>query len=211
MLGEDTEIVEIECSLNTVEGQFDWQSLFGNTNPLEIEIGIGKGRFLIESALDNPQRNYLGIEWAKKYVRITKQRLEKRSITNVRVLHADARYVFDKHIPCRTISAIRVFFPDPWPKKRHHKRRIFQDETCTAMERALKDKGFIEIRTDYGDYYEQIVERFTKNTQLKMLNQSEIALLEIDQSVRTNYEVKYRKEGRSIFTAIYQAQLDGRV
>jgi len=109
----------------------DWLQVFGAEGPVEVEIGIGKGRFLIAAAEARPGIMHLGVEWANKYLRIAESRALKRGLKNIRFVRLDARELVHRAIPARSVSAYYVFYPDPWPKKRHLKRRFLQKDGGT--------------------------------------------------------------------------------
>ncbi|MCL5019709.1 MAG: tRNA (guanosine(46)-N7)-methyltransferase TrmB [Patescibacteria group bacterium] len=181
-------------------GALDWQSEFGNNNPVEIEIGIGKGRFLLNSAQNKPDVNFLGIEWAKKYLSLARERAWKRKLYNVRFLRADAKKVVEEAIPHGSVAAFHIYFPDPWPKRRHHKRRFFQPDTVVKLVESLIPDGKLLIATDYKEYFEWIMQVISGNINLKT-----IPLDSVDLALgRTNYEIKYINEGRPIFNAFFQ-------
>jgi len=101
--------------LDLVPGAGEW----------EVEIGFGKGRFLLDQAAARPERRFLGIEVASKYYRLCRQRAERRGLDNVLVVRGEALYLLSAVFPARFAAALHVYFPDPWPKSRHHKRRLF--------------------------------------------------------------------------------------
>ncbi|MDW8266265.1 MAG: tRNA (guanosine(46)-N7)-methyltransferase TrmB, partial [Gemmataceae bacterium] len=103
----------------------DWSAIFGNTRPVEIEIGFGKGLFLLTASQACPDINFLGIEILRKYQLFTATRLVKRGIGNVRLVRADARDFLRQRVGSESVQAIHIYFPDPWWKKRHWKRRLF--------------------------------------------------------------------------------------
>ena len=108
---------QIEISISDLNDRIDWAELFGNMNPVEIEIGCGKGRFIINSAMKYPDINYVGIERALRYFRFMKERSAKRNLTNIRVLQDDAGYFIERFVPDHSVTACHIYFPDPWPKK----------------------------------------------------------------------------------------------
>jgi tRNA (guanine-N7-)-methyltransferase len=119
----------------------DWEAVFGNRQPVEIEIGIGKGRYLIAAAQAQPQTNFVGVEWASKYLRIALDRGQKRRLSNLRLVRADAREFVEFFVPAASARAFHLYFPDPWPKKRHHKRRLFNASFLNEVARALEPGG----------------------------------------------------------------------
>ncbi|MDP6054584.1 MAG: tRNA (guanosine(46)-N7)-methyltransferase TrmB, partial [Candidatus Latescibacteria bacterium] len=128
---------QIEISISDLNDRIDWAELFGNMNPVEIEIGCGKGRFIINSAMKYPDINYVGIERALRYFRFMKERSAKRNLTNIRVLQDDAGYFIERFVPDHSVTACHIYFPDPWPKKRHRKRRLFKQDFLRHIERTL--------------------------------------------------------------------------
>src|SRR5262249_18402958 len=105
-----------------------WPAIFGNSHPVEIEVGFGKGLFLLTSSQTRPDVNFLGIETERKYQLFAATRMAKRRLTNVRLARADARLFLRDFVASDSCQAIHVYFPDPWWKKRHLKRRVFTPE-----------------------------------------------------------------------------------
>ena len=105
----------------------NFAELFGNDHPVEIEIGIGKGTFITEQAKARPDVNFLGIEWARWFWRYSSDRLRRNKCENARTVRAEATYFLTEFVPTESISVLHIYFPDPWPKKRHHKRRLVQE------------------------------------------------------------------------------------
>ena len=129
-----------------------WSSLFNNTNPLEIEIGTGKGKFIISKALSNPEINYIGIEKYDSPLVSAVKKLEEIDIPNLKLLCFDAfniNDVFDKEV-----SKIYLNFSDPWPKKRHEKRRLSSSIFLNKYDSIFKDEKRIEMKTDNDELYE---------------------------------------------------------
>ena len=161
---------ELEIKWDVDSACLDWAAIFGNNNPVEIEVGIGKGRFLINSALSNPDVNYLGIEWAKKYITIARHRAAMCELNNIRLLKENASQVIERGIPAESISHYHIYFPDPWPKKRHHKRRLFQKVVVDKIAETLVTGGKMSIVTDYHEYYEWILEALSENDRIQPIS-----------------------------------------
>src|SRR5262245_51157111 len=106
-------------------GFIDWHVLFGNHNPVEIEVGMGKGLFLLTSATGRPDTNFFGIEIVRKYQLYATTRFAIRKLPNIKTVCADARWVFRRFVRPGSVEAVHVYFPDPWWKARHKKRRVF--------------------------------------------------------------------------------------
>jgi tRNA (guanine-N7-)-methyltransferase len=169
--------------------------VFGNDHPIVMEIGSGKGRFLIGSAMEHPEINYIGIEKALHYHRLISSRIAKRGLTNVRLINHDAFLVMQKMLAPESIAEIHIYFPDPWPRKREQKRRIIRAEALQEMKRVLKPDGFGVFVTDHHDYFEAAYPAIPE------VFKSERKTPGPDDPPRTNYEAKYRVEGRPIFEA----------
>ncbi len=191
-----------QTSLTEIARPIDWQALFGNENPVEIEIGCGKGRFLLEASRQHPETNYVGIERALKYVQRTKERLLKGKTTGVFLIWSDAAYLVDQYIGEDTVEAYHVYFPDPWPKKRHRKRRLFRNEVwLRGLVRTLHpSSGRIHIATDYAAYFYEIHACLTNTPPLVYLPPDSLEI----EHIPTSFEIKYQAEGRKIYRAVYQ-------
>ena len=191
-----------QIDLTEIAPPIDWCALFGNENPVEIEIGCGKGRFLLEASRRNPDVNYVGVERALKYVEHAKEQLRKGSATEVFLIWSDAAYLVDRYIGENTVDAYHVYFPDPWPKKRHRKRRLFRNEVwLRGLIRTLDPSGGrIYVATDYAEYFYEIHDCLTHIPPLVYLptDSAEIG------HIPTSFEMKYRAEGRKIYRAVYQ-------
>ncbi len=144
-----------------------WRELFGNDNPVEIEVGFGKGLFLVSAGQANPGTNYFGIEIVRKYQLLTATRLARRGLGNVRVACADARSFLRDRVPDGSVQAVHVYFPDPWWKKRHHKRRVFTPEFAAQCQRVLAAGGQLLVATDVADYAALVRETVAGHTRLR--------------------------------------------
>jgi len=177
---------------------FDWTELFGAQRPVEVEIGIGKGRFLLAVAEARPEVSHFGIEWANEFLRIAEQRAVRRGLANVRFTRADARDVVCCATPTASVSAYYVFYPDPWPKKRHNKRRFFQAETIDHLARTLIAGGHLHVATDHGEYWEWIQARMAAHAAFTPLPEFGGPAFPLSpDSPLTNFEAKYEVQGRS--------------
>jgi tRNA (guanine-N7-)-methyltransferase len=202
MAGGSAGAIELEILPGRVEGPLDPAALFGRKAPLEIEIGIGKGRFILEEAALRPATDFLGLEWSLKHLRLAKERAAKRGLTNVRFHRADAKHVLADLLPSLSAERVHVYCPDPWPKTRHHKRRLFDAATTRHLERVLRPGGFLHVSTDVRDYFEVIVATVAGATALRP---AEDPLFPAgDGDGKTNYETKYLLAGRRIHRAAFQ-------
>jgi len=165
--------------------------------PFELEIGSGKGTFLVQQATLRPDVNYLGIEWAKAYWRHASDRLRRHGLHNVRMLHADAGEFVPWYCPDSIFRVVHVYFPDPWPKKRHHKRRTINAEFLRELHRVLTPGGCVRLVTDHDDYFQWMTEHAERVGELfdrEPFDRPESA--DEGEVVGTNFERKYRREGR---------------
>ncbi|MDP7018461.1 MAG: tRNA (guanosine(46)-N7)-methyltransferase TrmB [Pirellulaceae bacterium] len=141
--------------------------LFDNpAAPLEVEVGTGKGLFMRSAAAEHPARNFLGVEIAGKYARFAAAGLAKRGLHNGVMLHGDGLALFADRIPADSLAAVHVYFPDPWWKKRHHKRRVMIPAFAKNIERALSLGGRLHFWTDVRDYFETALEMLAAETRL---------------------------------------------
>src|SRR5262245_7913075 len=136
----------------------DWKQVFGNDHPVEIEVGFGKGLFLLNAADACPDVDFFGVEIMRKYQLFTATRIARRKLANVRLACADARHLLREYVPAASVRAIHVYFPDPWWKKRHHKRRVFTEEFVASCVRALKPGGLFHLATDVAEYFAVMTE-----------------------------------------------------
>jgi tRNA (guanine-N7-)-methyltransferase len=136
----------------TFEPSLDYQKLFGNSNGVIAEIGFGMGIATAAIAEANPDKNYLGIEVHRPGVGKLLWEIERRSLANIRIIEHDAAEVFARMIPPASLDGIHLFFPDPWPKKRHHKRRLVTRPFTQILARSLKNGAYLYMVTDWEDY-----------------------------------------------------------
>jgi tRNA (guanine-N7-)-methyltransferase len=184
-----------------LDGKIDFVRIFGRAGPVHIEIGTGKGTFLLNQARAQPGDNFLGIEWARKYYRFAVDRIGRWGLTNVRIIRTDAAAFLADFIPDNSVECFHIYFPDPWPKKRHHKRRFICPANLEHLLRCLKTGGQLKIATDHTDYFEQIKTVLTaRNEKLQEIDFLPTAGAEASEWVGTNFERKYLKDQRPIYT-----------
>jgi len=182
-------------------GKIDFVRIFGRSGPVHIEIGTGKATFLLNQAKIQTDVNFLGIEQANKYYRYAVDRIGRGGLTNVRIVRTDATTFLANFVPDNSIDCFHIYFPDPWPKRRHHKRRFFCPPNLEHLLRCLKAKGRIRIATDHADYFEQIKQLITDNRgKLQKIEFLPAAGANPGEDTGTNYERKYLKDRRPIYT-----------
>jgi tRNA (guanine-N7-)-methyltransferase len=178
----------------------DFAAIFGNDHPVELEIGCGKGAFLVTAAELYPTVNFVGVEVAPPFARAAADRMLRRGLVNVRVMCSDAGRLVREHVRSESLSAIHLYFPDPWPKKRHQKRRIFSPEFLDAVHRALRPGGRLCLATDFHPYYE--VMRQTTDIDPRFVRLSEFEWYA--SGGVTNFEKKYLRAGRTSYRAAFR-------
>jgi len=173
-------------------------AIFGNTNPVEVEIGCGKAKFLIARAAEFPQINFLGIDLIWKWMKFAVERSEKRGLENIKFLRADAREAVTHGIARGSVSIFHIYFPDPWPKRRHRKRRIVTGEFLRVLHERLSDAGLVEMATDHDDYYSHMRKALVQSGVDWRSVRSVTGERLFAAPVQTNYEIKYADAGRPL-------------
>jgi tRNA (guanine-N7-)-methyltransferase len=173
---------------------FDAPAVFGRAAPLEVEIGSGKARFLIEAARRNPAHDFLGLELSLAYYRICRDRLSRAGLPNARILRADAKRFAPVALAPGSVRAFHVYFPDPWPKKRQRKRRLLDGVGLEGLASRLEPGGVLRIATDHSDYATMMGPLLETVRDLERLEWDALP-----PPPPTHYELKYRSEGRPIW------------
>jgi tRNA (guanine-N7-)-methyltransferase len=191
----------ISLELDDLDGKLDFVQIFDRSADVNVEIGCGKATFLLNEARSHPELNFLGLEQANKYYHHSIDRIGRWGLKNVRIIRADAASFLAERLNNACIACFHIYFPDPWPKRRHHKRRLFSHPNIEQMLRCLQPGGTIKIATDHSEYFEHI--RQLIDTQRHRLRQIEFlpsAGAGPDERVGTNFERKYLREQRPIHT-----------
>ena len=144
--------------LETSAGPADFSRIFGNDRAVILEIGFGMGQSLIEQAAARPDENFVGVEVHRPGIGHLLMRLDERALTNVRVYAEDSLVVLNNSIPDASLACLQVFFPDPWPKKRHHKRRLVNESFLRLVAGKLKPQGVLHLATDWQPYAEAMLD-----------------------------------------------------
>jgi tRNA (guanine-N7-)-methyltransferase len=189
--------------LTGVEGPLSWPAVFGNDHPVELEVGSGKGLFLQNAATARPERNFVGVELARKYAGKAAERVARRELRNVRVWPGDAKLFLARFVPATSLAAVHVYFPDPWWKARHKKRRVFCEPLVADIERTLVPGGELWVATDVEEYFGVIRELVASHPRFEERSFPEPSAPEHDLDYLTNFERKFRIEGRPIYRTSY--------
>ncbi len=177
---------------------FAWERVFPDEQPIELEIGTGKAGFLLRRAQACPDRNFLGIEWANQFYKFAVDRMQRWRVCNVRLLRTDASHFIRVVCPRASLTALHVYHPDPWPKKRHHKRRLFQPAFVDAAVACLVPGGHWAVQTDHAEYFTVIAELLRNHPRLREVPFDDPEFGVEATRVATNFEIKYLREGRQM-------------
>jgi tRNA (guanine-N7-)-methyltransferase len=183
------------------DGKIDFDRIFGRSGPVHIEIGTGKAAFLLNQARAEPAANFFGIERARRYYRYAVDRIGRWGLKNVRIMRTDAVHFLTELVQDSSVDCFHIYFPDPWPKKRHHKRRFLCPANLQQLIRTLKTDGRLKIATDHAEYFEQIKNLTDdESDRLEEIDFVPTAGAEIGEWVGTNFERKYLKLNIKIYT-----------
>jgi tRNA (guanine-N7-)-methyltransferase len=182
----------LEVVVTDISQPLSFVEIFQNEHPVEVDLGSGSGRFLIDAGRQLPDRNFLGVERLLGRVRKTLRVASRLGLSNVRVLRFEIDYAVRYLLPTGSVSRLHLSFPDPWPKRRHHRRRLVDQEFLTASARALVSDGELWIQTDHPDYFKWICQVLESDKEL--FTQVPWS----DEYPLTDFEVTYRSQNISI-------------
>jgi tRNA (guanine-N7-)-methyltransferase len=183
---------------------FAAETLFGRTAPLEVEVGSGKGLFLKSAAAARPETDFLGIEIARQYARYCAAGLARRGLTNAMVVSGDAVRMFAEVLPAESAAAVHIYFPDPWWKRRHKKRRVMRESLVQDIERSLRSGGLLHYWTDVEEYFQAGVMMISSQTHLEGPFDVPESAAEGDLDYRTHFERRTRLSGRPVYRAQFR-------
>ncbi len=165
-----------------------------------LEIGFGNGKSLLTSAKENPEKNFIGIETHQPGVASVLMGIEKHQIKNIKIFYADAVDVLQKNIPDHSFNVIQIFFPDPWPKRRHNKRRLIQPEFVHLLTQKLKQDGVLHLATDWEDYAMHMMTVLSNNESLiNQAGKNQFAERSLQRPIVTKFEQRGLRAGRKIW------------
>ncbi|HEY4759692.1 MAG TPA: tRNA (guanosine(46)-N7)-methyltransferase TrmB, partial [Thermoguttaceae bacterium] len=200
-------LLDLTSHLKTFEQlprPWDATLLFGRQAPLEIEVGSGKGLFMRGAAAACPERDFLGIEIAAKYARFSAAMLTKRGLHNAIVVQADALRIFSELLPVAALQAVHIYFPDPWWKKRHKKRRVMRESFMRDVERTLLTNGTLHFWTDVEEYFHTTLGLIASCTGLNGPLEVVVRPAEHDMDYRTHFERRMRQINEPIYRAEFR-------
>lgn len=155
-----TEEPTLLWQLTSVVDRLDWNQVFPLPQPVELELGCGDAGFLIEWAKRHPHHNFLGVERLLGRLRKLDRKGRRAGLSNVRGLRIENAYLTENLVPSGSLFACHIYFPDPWPKRRHGRRRLIQAPFAASLHRALSDRGHVYLRTDHAPYFAQMLAVF---------------------------------------------------
>lgn len=177
------------------------EEIFETNRPLEIDLGCGDGSFLVAMASHYPERNFLGVERLLGRVRKVIRKAEKNSLLNLKVLRLELSYTIEWLLPDHCANRMHLLFPDPWPKKKHHKRRMVNKSFCESLVRILKEDGEFLFKTDHPDYFEESMLALENFDLLEQLSWNTDDFYPV-----TDFEKIWTKEGKKIYSARFRVK-----
>jgi tRNA (guanine-N7-)-methyltransferase len=184
--------------------RFDQQALFGRAAPLEVEIGTGKGLFLAGAAQAQREHDFLGIEIARKYARYAAARLARQGSTNALVVCGDGLLLFRQWFPADRLAAVHVYFPDPWWKKRHKKRRVMNEDFLRDVQRVLCPGGKLHFWTDVEEYFQTTLALIAETVSL----QGPLPVPEQTAEHLLDYRTHFERRTRLASLPVYRAEFE---
>jgi tRNA (guanine-N7-)-methyltransferase len=172
---------------------------FLKPQPLEIELGCGDASFLLNYARAHPERNFIGVERLGGRIRKLDRKGRRANLTNLRGVRIESGYFLEYLVPPKSATALHIYFPDPWPKRKHLKNRFINERFPQIAQRVLQPGGIVYLRTDHTDYFEQMQSVFAAATQFRQIETPE----ELS-SVLTDFEAEFLKQGLKTNRAAYQ-------
>ncbi|OOR96804.1 tRNA (guanosine(46)-N7)-methyltransferase TrmB [Canicola haemoglobinophilus] len=188
-----------ELGLEHQTTAFDFTQIYGNTNPVILEIGFGMGKSLVEMAMQNPDKNYLGIEVHTPGVGACIAYAVEKQVKNLRVICHDATEILRDCIADGSLGGLQLFFPDPWHKAKHHKRRIVQPHFVAQVQLKLMPNGFIHMATDWENYAEHMLEVLTSAVGLCNTSATNNYIPRPDFRPLTKFEQRGHKLGHGVW------------
>jgi tRNA (guanine-N7-)-methyltransferase len=185
--------------LHSIVERLDPAQLFPRPHPLEIELGCGDSSFLVEYALRNPGKNFIGVERLLGRIRKLDRKGQRIGLTNLCGVRIESSYFLQYLLPPKSASVLHIYFPDPWPKKKHRKNRLINEQFPALAHAGLARGGKIYLRTDDKDYFQQMMEVFGTDKKFQKI-ETPVELAELP----TDFEKEFRARGVSTLRAAFQ-------
>lgn len=190
--------------LASIVDRLDWATVFPETRPVEVELGAGDCSFLLDLARIRPDSNFLGVERMLGRLRKLDRKGRRAGLTNLRGLRVEAAYCLEYLLPLEDVEALHVYFPDPWPKRRHWRRRLVNERFPDLAARVLRPGGWIHFRTDHPDYFEQMRQVFAARTAFREAPPPDPLA-----ALQTDFEREFLARGVPIRRLSYRYNPDG--
>jgi tRNA (guanine-N7-)-methyltransferase len=181
--------------------RLDLDRLFPHKQPLEVELGSGDGSFLAQYASLNPHHNFLGVERLLGRLRKLDRKGLRAGLTNLRLIRIEASYAVEYLLPLESVETLHIYFPDPWPKRRHHKNRLVNARFAEAARKALEPGGSVYLRTDNADYFAQMTEVFEANSAFQRIDTKDSL-----SAIKTDFERDFEAAGVPTLRAGFRAR-----
>ena len=188
-------IIEMKAEDETL----DIPALAPGMPPIELEIGCGNGRFIAARAAKNPEQPYLAVERMMERLRRCSRKAQQGALNNLTFVRVEAGRFVREVLPDHGVKAMYLFFPDPWPKRRHHKNRFFQREMCDTLTRIFVPKGIMYISTDHEEYFQEMYKYLSEDNRFE-----EIAPLIREEDEQTDFERLFLSKGDPIYHCAFQ-------
>lgn len=192
--------------LSLADGLVDRQQLFGRQAPLNLEIGFGMGQSLAEMAEAAPDQDFIGVEVYRPGCGALLMEMEGRGLDNIRVYRADALDVLSEAIPEASLDRVLILFPDPWPKKKHHKRRLIQPDFVATLHRYIRPGGLLHIATDWEPYAEHILEVMNDAAGYRNLSEDGTTVARPADRPLTKFEKRGEARGHGVADMLFERQ-----
>ena len=186
------------------DDELDFRALFGNDRPVIMEIGFGNGDATWQMAAAHPEENYLAVEVHRPGVGHLLLKIEEHKVGNVRIACEDAVELLEKRIPVASLAGVRIYFPDPWPKKRHHKRRIIQAPFVDLLAEKMLPGGILHLATDWEPYAEHMLEVMHNRRNFENLSPDGGAVSKPEWRPATKYEKRGERLGHGVFDLVFR-------
>jgi tRNA (guanine-N7-)-methyltransferase len=201
--GQQRALDELLPQFTAGEGLLDFARLFGNRRPVILEIGFGNGDATWQMAQQNPDENFIGVEVHRPGVGHLLLKLEEHAINNVRVACEDGVAFLHHQVPAKSLEGLRLYFPDPWPKKRHHKRRIVQPGFVELLAQKMAGGGIVHMATDWENYAEYMLEVLQANSDFENLSETGDYCPRPAWRPLTKYERRGQKLGHGVYDLLF--------
>ena len=189
---------ELIYQLGSIVARIALKNLFSTIRPLEIELGSGDGSFLVQYAAAHPERNFVGIERLLGRLRKIDKKGRQAGLNNLRVIRIESAYFLRYLLPAHTVAGLHIYFPDPWPKRKHRRHRLINDQFPELARQALAPGGLVYLRTDDSDYFDQMTRVFCASRGFqKTETPAELA------AIRTDFEEDFNRRGIVTLRAAY--------